>query len=112
MKTLRLSAAVLLALALVALTTALLAAAPIDPGKELRTELGNAPILPGQRLTAHSEAWDNFYFDRHVNTRIVSAETDHLAPGLRRGGLARDTQVQARGIATDLRPMKLKNYYV
>ena len=135
------------ALALTLMTAALLSAAPLEPGKELRQRAYNAPIAPHAFLKAHSEAWNdayfdkntrtrpvldipvtpheklrgglaeqqalnavpqprkftaqahsdawnNYYFDRNVNAHITSHATEYSSPSLRRGGLAKGAQSQ------------------
>lgn len=87
MKTYRLAAAALFALLLLGLTAALLFAAPSEPGRSLKQLLGNAPILPLHTVKAHSDEWNNAYFDRNVATELpIYAELE--SRDLLRGGLA------------------------
>jgi hypothetical protein len=112
MKTYKLTVAAVLALTLIAVTTMTLGAAPTD--KWYLVYSGeNAPILPNKNLKAHSDEWNNYYFDRNVNTRIVPSQTEYLEPGLRRGGMAIGARMSGIWLASDdLRPMRIKVRYV
>jgi hypothetical protein len=86
MKTYKLFTAGMLALLLLALTAAMLGAAPTDGGYGLlNTE--NVPIPGNTNLKAHSEAWNENYFDRNVATTLPFF-IEHVARGQLRGGLA------------------------
>ncbi len=86
MKTYKLALAATFALMLLTLPTMLLAA-PNEPGKELKQELGNAPIRPRPVLKAHSDAWSDFYFNRNVATELPFY-FESASRGPLRGGLA------------------------
>jgi hypothetical protein len=73
MKTYKLTLAALFALALLALATAILIAAPIPPRHVVK---------------AHSDEWNARYFERNVNTSFTAPVTEYIPPGLRQGGLA------------------------
>lgn len=42
-------------------------------------------------LQAHSEAWNNVYFDRFVNTHITARTGSYVYPYQRQGGMAKGT---------------------
>ena len=46
------------------------------------------PIVPQPHLTAHTDAWNAYYFDRNVNTTFIMREANNEW-NLRRGGLAK-----------------------
>jgi hypothetical protein len=97
MKTYKLTLATMVALTLITLTAAIILAAPTEPGKELKTELGNAPILPPHKVVPHSDEWNSKYFDRNVATTLPYY-FEYTTRGQMRGGLAKP-------LTTDLKPI-------
>jgi hypothetical protein len=68
MKTLKLAAGAIALLTLVVLTSALLSAAPTDTGNGTAAE-NTAPIIPRPFMKAHSEEWNDVYFDKYTYTQ-------------------------------------------
>jgi hypothetical protein len=93
MKKHKLLVGLLAALALTVLTGALLLAAPSEPGKELKQELG-APIPPRPFIKAHSEEWNDAYFDKLTRTQPV-LHIEQVPHGKVRGGLAEQQALNA-----------------
>lgn len=86
MKTSKLVSGALAALALTGVTAALLSAAPDVPDKALRQEL-RVPIPPRAIVAAHSEEWNDVYFDKLTRPQPILHTEDALKEKWR-GGLA------------------------
>jgi hypothetical protein len=98
MKTYKVPFAAAIALTLLTLTWTALLAAPTKPGNELKQELGNAPIPPRLIVKAHSDAWNNYYFDRNAATELP-IYFENVSRGELRGGLAGYRSLPAKPIA-------------
>jgi hypothetical protein len=114
MNTRKLATITFAAVALTLMTAALLSAAPLEPGKELRQRAYNAPIAPHAFLKAHSEAWNDAYFDKNTRTQPVLdiPVTPHEKL---RGGLAEQQALNAipqpRKIGARAHSDAWNNYY-
>lgn len=115
MNTHKLVTITLATLTLTLLTTALLSAAPLAPGKDLQQGTVNAPISPRAFIKAHSDAWNDAYFDK--NTRIRPVLDAPVTPHEKwQGGLAEQRALngipQPRKIGAQAHSDAWNNYYL